>query len=1741
MKKAGIAAMLLSLAAALGAAEISIASFLTDPGFEGKHGPTAQINAPGAGALNGWSAFPEKSNPWTFVGYVDKGGVTPADRIPALEPAEGNGYLRMFTFKSSSWLVLKSPEFPVKKGNVYSIAFDVAADRNAPMAKLQLFLEVKDKRYCTVDYNLLQLKAGWNTLSYRVTYNGPDGNARLAVRGERESNASGGSLNFDRFRPAKAGEDEAGKAANRSETGGLQVALPFDYSPLPIRIAMLQQNTPRNFRLGVPAGRYHLLVKVKSADRSGNEGDSMFGGYNYLMPENAYSFQLDGKTLHPAIGGRMAEAVGRDAAGNVTCSGWLTLRDPVTVGPDSVLAVSCSKAGGFVARIALLNETEWKAEQLRMSNLFHSPPGRGFGDAWAATVERPELVYPVASLRYFLDGLKTFRSRGESGPDLARLQEAGETLAARTTAFLPREATPETAKEGAAIAAAWEAYRKRLFSEFASGFTAGIETQLAAADAVTAKANVQCHAGRDADFYAGIARRYLETARQDLREFPAETAQDFSFFTRILTNLDNGARYLGQAREFAAQPQTTVEFPEFFVTRGPAMPESRPGGTERLLLSGIWQFAPGKPDALPKKWMDVPIPNDSPFVFYNIANISDEEFGRVSGAYWHTAGLRDLWFRTSFTVPAGWSGGRLFLKFDEVMMNAEVFVNGRFAGSHCGGLIPFELDVTKLAVPGRLNYLHVLVSSAEKVAMGAPSDIPRFHKLKAHYLWPVTESHVYGLRISGDVELLVKPPVRAEDIYIRTSLRDGTIAVRTTLVNDGPTPVAARLEAEVRDGADKVLTLPEQSIALAPGESRTVETEAPFPHPKPWGIGGEYGDPHNRYTLASTVVADGKSSTEYTPFAFREVEIRGRKLFLNGKEFFIQGSSTMVAERVTVLNNKESELYMNRARKEANINFLRYHRVNLQNWLVAACDDAGILAEGEGPWWGLFAPTDINGKNNYDDPVWLENCREYYVKTMRKFRNAPSMLLFSLENETLNAENARTIARFREWAKAEAPHVILMNHSHASATLPEAPVAVLHDYDLGVARIAEYSRLAKKPVVIGEFWNPEVSRALQDERQARGAERLMRMWLERTIRAYRKAGADGVMPYTFTGLGGISTKRDTTTCGPWSDLYMAQPRTVFALPVAWPANAGGGIHAEKIWLDGMTMRHPVNFFDPERPAYTPSEVGQAYRETFQAVPRDPIRRSPELLVEATNGGRPLAGINVFARSADTGRRAIKTDAEGRAWFFFDAPGTYEITLEADGKQLQKTVKLDCLPLGRPGWEYLPRLRFDAAAGTAEFIPGQTLPEVSAVKPGEAKKPVALRPEKSVYANRPAVGPEGFIRRWLVLGPFPNYGSRANRESNGLDNDFLGGEAEILPSLDSPPVKVEFQRNPEAFWKPCSLELRWDWLVSAGDKVDLSGAFLLDRPGLDGIIQYIFGYAACYVHSDADREAELTIGSDDGFKIWLNHRVVGELRAYRACKPDENRFRVTLRKGWNPLLVKIEQETGGYEFALRFLDLDGKPLRLETGLTSPATAKDGLIRDWMLLGPFPNPGTRPACVGLAADFLGDEAKVRPDDREHRAEFPAYEKAYYPAGTVGNRWKAYRAPESGTVDLGEALLRPDLPGLDVSPLQYVAAYAAATVNVPRAGEYELRLSTFNGIRVRVNGESVIDDERRTFNRDPNSPVLPPSHRKELTCRVRLKPGRNLILVKADVDYGPFDFTLGLFPDRAEMAHPFGEAAR
>ena len=85
------------------------------------------------------------------------------------------------------------------------------------------------------------------------------------------------------------------------------------------------------------------------------------------------------------------------------------------------------------------------------------------------------------------------------------------------------------------------------------------------------------------------------------------------------------------------------------------------------------------------------------------------------------------------------------------------------------------------------------------------------------------------------------------------------------------------------------------------------------------------------------------------------------------------------------------------------------------------------------------------------------------------------------------------------------------------------------------------------------------------------------------------------------------------------------------------------------------------------------------------------------------------------------------------------------------------------------------------------------------------------------------------------------------------------------------------------------------------------------------------YVLTWVHSAAAQPARLELGSDDGVKAWLNGKLVHANNVARAAIPYTDKAPVTLKAGWNPLLLKITQNQIPWEFCARICRPDGKPL------------------------------------------------------------------------------------------------------------------------------------------------------------------------------------------------------------------------
>ncbi|HEY3857181.1 MAG TPA: HEAT repeat domain-containing protein [Verrucomicrobiae bacterium] len=102
------------------------------------------------------------------------------------------------------------------------------------------------------------------------------------------------------------------------------------------------------------------------------------------------------------------------------------------------------------------------------------------------------------------------------------------------------------------------------------------------------------------------------------------------------------------------------------------------------------------------------------------------------------------------------------------------------------------------------------------------------------------------------------------------------------------------------------------------------------------------------------------------------------------------------------------------------------------------------------------------------------------------------------------------------------------------------------------------------------------------------------------------------------------------------------------------------------------------------------------------------------------------------------------------------------------------------------------------------------------------------------------------------------------------------------------------------------------------------------PGKLDLLKFLGGeqrvaYVRTWIYSPDERKALLELGSDDGNKVWLNGELIHANNASRGFQAGSDKVDVTLKKGWNPLLLKITQNTLGWEFSVRFVGMDGAAL------------------------------------------------------------------------------------------------------------------------------------------------------------------------------------------------------------------------
>ncbi len=157
---------------------------------------------------------------------------------------------------------------------------------------------------------------------------------------------------------------------------------------------------------------------------------------------------------------------------------------------------------------------------------------------------------------------------------------------------------------------------------------------------------------------------------------------------------------------------------------------------------------------------------------------------------------------------------------------------------------------------------------------------------------------------------------------------------------------------------------------------------------------------------------------------------------------------------------------------------------------------------------------------------------------------------------------------------------------------------------------------------------------------------------------------------------------------------------------------------------------------------------------------------------------------------------------------------------------------------------------------------------------------------------------GFITNWWVTGPFPLGGSQ-----EGWDATFVNE-----PDIDL-----------AATYPSGDGKVGWRKVRGTNDigKVDL--------PKEVANCNACLGYAYTEFEAADEADAVLSLGVDDGEKVWFNGELVLNNFTTGGLTVDRDKVKVHLKKGTNKVLLKVYQNAMPWEFCVRILTPEGVPL------------------------------------------------------------------------------------------------------------------------------------------------------------------------------------------------------------------------
>lgn len=384
-----------------------------------------------------------------------------------------------------------------------------------------------------------------------------------------------------------------------------------------------------------------------------------------------------------------------------------------------------------------------------------------------------------------------------------------------------------------------------------------------------------------------------------------------------------------------------------------------------ISLNGVWKFLMNAPGNFSnqgidyRNWRDIQVPGECQMQGFAIKH--DIPFV----------------YKREIFIPEDFAQKQILINFYGVYSYARVWVNGEFVREHFGGFTKWSCDITSLVEAGEKAELTVEVTDrVDDISYGSGY-----------------AKHQIG-GILRDVELIALPALNFKQVYFETDLDENYTDAKLHIHYKLNKAIPAKLKFELFDRDNRLIERYEkentdQSGQFSLGVKSPLKWDAEHP---------------NLYTIVYSIEENGKMILRKSEkIGFREVEVAGNKLLVNGKEVKLRGACRHdIHPTLGRMTTPEYDLKDVLLAKEANMNFIRTSHYPPSETFLHYCDQHGIYVEDETAVCFVHSWRSEDYRESatsQDDPLFTARYQSQLAEMLDNHRNHPSVIIWSIGNE----------------------------------------------------------------------------------------------------------------------------------------------------------------------------------------------------------------------------------------------------------------------------------------------------------------------------------------------------------------------------------------------------------------------------------------------------------------------------------------------------------------------------------------------------------------------------------------------------------------------------------------------------------------------------------------------------------------------------------------------------------------------